>query len=504
MGSPIPQAALALPEDLKQILGGPLPHRFRAVAHPGGPRREPMIPLTRRSLLWGAAAAGRASASRGEKHLLLDPRIIERAEGVQLSPGKVQKDTRNPLFREDRPWEARFDNLYANVLFEERDKRFKCWYSPFIIDEAVSATPREQRAAIPYKPRNREMGVCYAESKDGLVWTKPRLGLVEFSGSTSNNLVMRGPHGAGLWKDPREADPARRYKMFFRGNHSMAASFSPDGLHWSPPVELPEIQAVGDTHNNAFWAPELNRYVGITRLWDRARRQRLVGRTESPDFSKWTKAAEVLRALPEETHRQTYAMLGFRYANVYLGLLMMFNTDTDTVDCELAWSADTMRWERVCPGEALIPRGPEGSYDSGCIYAAAYPLVYKGEIRLYYGGSNGKHTGWRDGFFCLARLRPDGFAGMEPARGFQAGALLTKPLRCSGAQLRITADAAPGSVRVSVFQADGYSSRPITGEVTDELVRWPDGKNFAALRGQAIQLLFELRSAKLYSFTFTG
>ena len=27
---------------------------------------------------------------------------------------------------------------------------------------------------------------------------------------------------------------------------------------------------------------------------------------------------------------------------------MMFNTETDLVDCELAWSPDTVQWQRVC------------------------------------------------------------------------------------------------------------------------------------------------------------
>ena len=63
---------------------------------------------------------------------------------------------------------------------------------------------------MPYRPRGREMGGCYATSQDGLTWVKPELGLVDFQGSRANNLVVRGPHGAGIFKDLREADPAGR------------------------------------------------------------------------------------------------------------------------------------------------------------------------------------------------------------------------------------------------------------------------------------------------------
>ena len=59
------------------------------------------------------------------------------------------------------------------------------------------------------------------------------------------------------------------------------------------------------------------------------------------------------------------------YAGLYLGLLMMFHVPSDTVACELAWSADSVRWERVDPGNALIPLGAAGACDSGCVYAAA-------------------------------------------------------------------------------------------------------------------------------------
>jgi hypothetical protein len=58
---------------------------------------------------------------------------------------------------------------------------------------------------------------------------------VDFEGSTANNLVLRGPHGARIFKDLRDPDPRRRYKMFYQG---MAVRFSGDGLHWRGAVGL--------------------------------------------------------------------------------------------------------------------------------------------------------------------------------------------------------------------------------------------------------------------------
>jgi len=438
------------------------------------------------------------------RHLLLDPRVVERAENARLVPGRPAKDPRNPLFVEDRPWEVRFDNLYANVIFDEHDGIYKAWYSPFIMDEVTTGTPPVERKTRRYEPRAREMGVCYAVSRDGVAWEKPDLGIAWFGSSSRNNIVMRNVHGAGVFKDPADADPSRRYKAFVQG----AAALSPDGLHWSV-LRCPEIGAPGDTHNNAFRDPRTGKFVGITRLWDRG--QRTVGRTESDDFIRWTPAVEVLRHAADEPERQTYAHLVFPYAGAYIALVMLLDTRTDLVDCELAWSADAVRWQRICPGTPLIPRGPAGSFDCGCIYAAAYPIVRDDGILLYYGGGDDTHGSWRKGGFGLARLRPDGFAGIEPVSPGRAAMVVTRPARCTGPRLRVTADAAEGSLRVGVLDAEGLGidqCERIVADVTDAPVRWATGDDLAALVDRDVRLAFELRAAvcgapRLYAFRFT-
>jgi hypothetical protein len=276
--------------------------------------------------------------------------------------------------------------------------------------------------------------------------------------------------------------------------------FSPDGLHWSKASPCVGIGAAGDTHNNSFWDDRLQSYVAITRLFDG--KQRIVGRSESKDYDHWSKAEQVFCGNPQ---RQTYAMPVFRYAGVYLGLVMILDTKTELVDCELAWSPDGLKWERVCKGKPLIPRGPKGSFDYGCIFAAAYPIVRDNEIRLYYAGSDNTHTGWRKSVFALALLRPDGFAGYEPAEKSKSATIVTRPIRCESGRLRVSADAAGGSLQVSVLDESGTSlgvSRPIMADVTDATVEWDQPDLLAKLKGQTIQLKFDLRSAKLYSFCF--
>jgi hypothetical protein len=151
------------------------------------------------------------------------------------------------------------------------------------------------------------------------------------------------------------------------------------------------------------------------------------------------------------------------------------------------------------PGVRPDPAGCQGqSRCAGCLYAAAYPIERNGELLLYYGSNNGKHSDWRDGFFCLARLRRDGFAGMQ-ADG--SGRIVTRPLEWKGAGLRVSADAAHGSIVAKVLRGDSViaESHPLTGSEPEIPLRWKKAAP-AELRGNPVRIDFELRSAKLYSF----
>ena len=444
-----------------------------------------------------------------EKFLLLDKRIIAGAENAKLTVGTVAKDKRNPLFAEEKPWEPRFDNLYANVLYDEDENLYKCWYSPFIIDESTTNTPKKDRVnggKFKYQGRHtgrrREMGICYAISRDGIRWEKPNLGVIEFDGSKKNNLVWPGPHGSGIFKDPRDPDPKRRYKAFFKGK-MISVGFSPDGIHWGQAIACPEANVAGDTHNNAFWAPTLGKYVGITRTWAKPR-GRQVARTSSADFLKWTKAEVVLEGIAN--HLQTYAMPVFYYGGVYIGLPAIYNSRTDRTHTELSWSPDTVNWHRIDPGTPLIANSTEkGGYDWGTAYAAAYPVFGKDEIRLYYGGCDDKHFGWRNGYFCLATLRPDGFAGYEPISPDTPAVITTRPILSTGHGLFVTADVDKGgSVTATLFDANGNKlapSMPLKKTATDAMI-WPRMFDSASLKGRTIHIEFQLTNAKLYSFQF--
>ncbi|MCE9553373.1 MAG: hypothetical protein K8T91_08355 [Planctomycetes bacterium] len=444
-----------------------------------------------------------------DTYLLLDSRLIEKTEGVRLRVGRPTKHPANPLFGEQHPWEPRFDNLYPNVLYDEQQKIFRCWYDTLVVDAMSSKTPHEKRPVTKYGRSERRTGLCYAESRDGLTWTKPLMDLVAWQGQPSN-IIGLDWHGAGVFIDPHCVDSGgedarQRYKMFLRINEprvDVAVASSADGLRWSVPLKQPQIDAPADTHNNAFWAPTLGRYVGITRLLDG---QRLVARTESKDFVHWTKAVEVLRGTVEH---QTYAMPAFYYQGVYLGLVAVFSPKPDRTHAELAWSPDTITWHRIDLGTPLIANATrEGAYDWGCVYAGVAPIVCGDTIRIYYGGSNGRHGGFRDGFLCLATLERDRFAGWAADAESGDGAIITKPLRLDAARIELNVAAPQGQVTVELLDANGTPLPEFSGEDA-KTFRNVDSLSLAAewatplksLKGQPVRLKLTLRQATVYAF----
>ncbi|MBO9607161.1 MAG: hypothetical protein J7639_14470 [Paenibacillaceae bacterium] len=462
-----------------------------------------------------------------ETKLLLDDRLIRAKENVALELGRVRKEASNPLLAEqyfaDPPkrWETRIDNMYPNVMYDDADGLFKLWYTCFVIDEVSAATPLSARPHQPYAGyRNREMAVLYAYSRDGLEWVKPDLGIVEFDGSKRNNIVLRGVHGAGVFKDTHETNPRRRYKMFMkhgeRGPDAMAVSFSPDGLRWEPPTPWPRHNARGDTHNNAFYDGRSGQYIAFTREWIDG--VRVVARTQSSNFTDWTKPEVVLAG--NDPHAQVYSMPVFPYGDIYIGLPAIFHTDQDAPDfdsvtCELAWSPDTVEWHRVCPGQSFITLGagsyPTGDADCGAIYASV-PVFRGDEMNLYYGGGNGRHTAFRETSLLLARLGADRFAGYRAADPNRPGRIAVhyRHEDCPDGELHVTAEIGEGGyVKAALTDRNGNElpgcgfadCAAVRRSGTDVPIRWSRGA-LPAAGPEEMAIVFEVagRNSVLYAY----
>lgn len=117
--------------------------------------------------------------------------------------------------------------------------------------------------------------IAYAESRDGIHWERPELGLCEFRGSKANNLlfdIKTFPEitrfdNTCFFKDTNpDCPPDQRYKSVFgwHGHHCIATLLSPDGIHWRLGEPITEKGAF-DSQNLAFYDRTRGKYFSYYR-----------------------------------------------------------------------------------------------------------------------------------------------------------------------------------------------------------------------------------------------
>ena len=140
----------------------------------------------------------------------------------------------------DRPWERKVLD-YSSVVWDQG--RYRMWYR---VDEG---DPRIDR------PTDRTW-TCYAESRDGIHWEKPELGLVSHGGSTRNNIVLEHNQywNASILLDPKQPrGAAGRYKMILLYyNHQdkreqIHGFISSNGFRWRPSKPTPSSRTALST-----------------------------------------------------------------------------------------------------------------------------------------------------------------------------------------------------------------------------------------------------------------
>ena len=450
-----------------------------------------------------------------EKYLVLDSRIIDSTKNAKLTLGQITKHESNPLFVEDQSWEPRYDNMYPNVIYDEEENLYKCWYCPFIVDQRTTETVPEKRnpSLTPYmsaRPAGREEAMLYATSADGFNWTKPNLGIVNFNGNSNNNIVSRGLSGAGVIKDELEKLPGRRYKAFYCSNSGYKMRYSSDGLNWGDEVALPGV-GESDCHANMIWSPELKKYVGILRHYDPipVTGNRKIARTESVDSVTWTKSETIIEGTPQD---QLHDMVIFRDGGVYLGLLGCMNYPSKETrngvrqHIELAWSPDSFKWHRINPGTPFISNSKSNNleygkmpYDWGCVFPSA-PVFVNDEIRIYYGASDWYFFDWRKGGLALATLDKNRWAGYEAVDDDDTAIVTTNPLKLDN-NIHITADVGKGGrILVNVLNQKGeilVSSQGIKNSCTEFKLNF--NPQYSNLVGKVLRIQFILQKSKIYS-----
>eukprot|EP01084_Bolivina_argentea_P177181 306449_1 len=419
---------------------------------------------------------------------------------IILSPDLIKYEN-NPLFIQDRPWEVRIDNGYPNIIYSpetpNKNKTFQLWYADWL-----HANPHIE-------------GTCYAESNDGINFIKPNLGIIEFNGTKNNNIVFKNCGGLGIWKDIYTKNESERYKAFGTLTNSISGTaVSPNGIYnWSDFRQL-SLNNRYDTHNNMFFdINKTNKYIAVTRGIEFPPRTVAISDSKNNLFNSSFRNVSVVES--GGNINQTYAQITFKYYGIYLGLVMIFdsNTTTQRVFCELSYSTDLVQWYRINPGKQLIPLSPlsDNAFDSYICFSAAYPIVYNNRIRLYYFGGNGPHNGPRNSSFALATIRLDGFAGITNDNNKSKIAMIeTYELLINGKYFIVNIDiksqynsyAKIGLKNINGFQLN--DSDTINGNVTDYVVSWNGKQEITNLIGKNVIIQFELYQSILYTFNFVN
>jgi hypothetical protein len=430
----------------------------------------------------------------GRLEPLVDEFLIERLSGdAKLTVHRPEP--REVVLTADEPWEGN-TSAYFTVL---RDGgRFRMYYrgSHFDVDTQKGTHPEF---------------TCYAESEDGIRWTKPKLGLFEFNGSRANNIVWSGPgtHNFTPFRDANPNCPAdARYKALARGNPKGLYAFqSADGIHWKPMTERAVItDGAFDSQNLAFWDPHVRAYREYHRGFREGRRDIMTG--TSSDFLNWTapKYLDYTHAEPE--HLYTNAVMPYPGApHLLIGFPTRYQPKNSQVEPILMTSRDGATFRRW--GEPLIPiTAPEERDGNRSNYMAWGLVELPGDERHFSVYATERYYAGPGSRLRRFTFRKDGIVSVHA--GEKGGELVTRPLRFDGDALRLNVRTAPGGeVRAELQDAagkpiDGFTladCTPLRGDSLDAPVTWKGG-DLNGLADRPVRLRLTLTSADVYTLRF--
>ncbi|HSB16549.1 MAG TPA: hypothetical protein VLE22_19005 [Bryobacteraceae bacterium] len=453
------------------------------------------------------------------REIFVDRHLIDRLDGASLRlQTPVEKGTVLAL---DRPWEGAFC-AYFTVLKDRN--RYRLYY------RCVPNSGQDGRI---------EEATCYAESPDGIRWSRPDLGLYEVQNTRQNNVILaqKAPfsHNFTPLLDTRPGvPPSEQYKALAGTSESGLAAFvSADGIRWrklrEEPVLTPARETRYDSQNLAFWSESEGSYVCYFRTFKvlpDKRHVRWVTRTTSTDFVHWDTPVEMSfgDAPPEHLYTNQTSPY-FRAPHIYVAIAARFfpGRQVLTEDEARAIHVDPKYFQDCSDAVLFSTRGGQ-RYDRTFLEAFLRPgLGAENWVsRTNYPALNVVQTGPAEMSFYVNRnygqptahvgryaLRLDGFASVNA--GYAGGEMLTKLLRFRGRTLEINyATSAAGSVRIEIQDGEGKpvpgfslaDCREIIGDQVVRNVSWAGGGDVSNLAGKPVRLRFVLKDADLFSLRF--
>lgn len=455
------------------------------------------------------------------RELFVDHLLIDELNNVRLVLNRPRDEGVTLQF--DQPWEGLFCG-YVTVI--KNGDLFQLYYRG-----------RPQRGA------DGDTGevYCYAESSDGISWTKPELDLFPIPGHATNNIVLADAapvtHNFCPMLDSRPGVSAdRRYKAIGGTVHSgLIAWSSPDGIHWKKWRDEPVISKamvpyrhMFDSQNLAFWSSKEQKYLCYFRVFEGGIRR--ICRSTSDDFLNWTEP--VLMGYrhdggeaPIEHLYTNQTSPYFRAPHLYVSIAARFMPGRQVLSDEQAKAinVDPKYFKDTSDAILMTSRGGD-TYDrtflSGFIRPAIgsqnwvsrtnYPalnVVQTGPTRMsvYLNQDYAQPTSHLHRY----SMRLDGFASAQAA--YSGGSLVTRPLTFNGKELAINfGTSAAGSIRIEIQDVDGKAipgfslndAKKQIGNEIERVVTWQQGSDVSAFSGKPVRLRFVIKDADLYSFKF--
>ncbi|QHI70722.1 glycosyl hydrolase family 32 [Tichowtungia aerotolerans] len=406
--------------------------------------------------------------------------------------------------------------LSGAVLWDEEEQVFKLWYNA-----------------------GWHGTICYATSKDGIEWARPKLDIVP-----DTNQVYPAdlrPDSTTVVRDWWTENSAGKYKLFVRepgglGGKGGRCFESPDGIHFGNSVLTGNM---GD-RSTIFYNPFRKKWVFSIRSAFRGRSRHY---WESEDLmadnqweldeenyrqGRWSPGQPVVWAgadaldLPDADiglKPQLYNLDAVAYESIMLGFFQIWrgpnNNDCHGVpkvtELNFAYSRDGFHWDRPDRTTAIEASRTAGVWDRGYIQSVGGICTVRGDqLWFYYSGMEGDESipkgMYANGATGIAVLRRDGFASMKTPD--DKGSLITRPVLFSGKHLFVNADVPEGTLKVEMLDVDGNSIPPFvlenshvfTGDSTVYEMTWDDGADLSVLAGKPVRFRFVLERGDLYSF----
>ncbi len=438
------------------------------------------------------------------RELFVDTQLIATMSGAVLELQIPQIGELSLDFRE-KPWEGPWAGQGPTILKDGRV--YRMYYFAPMSSQRVGPETNGSTA--------------YAESRDGITWTRPRLGQFVYNGSTDNNILLLPDnihpfHLIRPFIDSKPGVPSsQKYKAVAGGAIYTGADggqytdglyilVSADGLHWSKYADAPFLPAQRfsspdgqknypnpvdyDGMNTAFWSESEQRYVCLYRSWIRISPlkfpddsyggtgwYRWIKKTTSSDLVNWSTPVfmDTGGVAPEQWYMHAMAPY-FRASQFFVGMpshyISVANPDfPDSINsghvarCESRFTvcrAGTIKLDRTFASRRFITTGLPN--DPGFFFTAltGWP-VFAGRMGLNVVPITENEMSCyleQAGRVVRYKLRTDGFVAVSAK---DSAIVVTKLITFTGNQLQLNySTGSGGSLKIELEDAGG---NPFTG-----------------------------------------